>query len=308
VKAAKSSGFISFFPEQAISFPLLTGLEESQDIMSGLARTPKRSSSVRNEQLADMAKYFDSQANDWTRLYQESRHFQKRLNTTIRWVNEFAGASEILDYGCGSGLLIATLAKAGYRVTGVDAKAGYRVTGVDISAQMLQVARATLVSANLFDQVTLECIDTSSVSAFGTHTYDGVVSLGVLEYVDDWERLLSGLARLVRPAGFLLLSFPNKLSMLRTAESFVFRRPKLFRLLSLYPKLTRCDSHLAFQRHQFSLREVTQCLSGCGLFKIRSIYHIAPQMWGKAETFACVGMSCIAGFRKVGLQAARVTD
>lgn len=170
-------------------------------------------------------RYFDAKASTWSTHYRESRHFQTRLNTATAWTQENLADGHILDYGCGSGVLVGVLAAAGYKVTGVDA-----------SAAMIAAARATLESAGLGDAARLEIATDPFDGEYRHETYNAVICLGVLEYVEQWRRVLTNLGHLVKPHGLLILSFPNRTSVLRSVEGLVFRHPRACRALSLLPR------------------------------------------------------------------------
>ncbi len=97
--------------------------------------------------------------------------------------------SKVLDLGCSSGLLGAELRRLGHHVTGVDALALPGVTErVD-----------HFVAADL----------EAGIPAEVGRGFDVVVAGDVVEHLRNGENLLNGMAEVVRPGGFVLVSVPN---------------------------------------------------------------------------------------------------
>lgn len=112
---------------------------------------------------------------------------------TIELVPDVDG-ERVLDAGCGTGVYTEWLLEQ-----------GAEVVGVDVSEEMLAEAadrvgeRATLHRADLAEP--LEFADADS--------FDGVVSVLVLGYVEDWRRPFSEFARVLEPGGFLVFTVAN---------------------------------------------------------------------------------------------------
>src|SRR5215470_3696020 len=72
----------------------------------------------------DTIRYFDRLAGQWTERYSRSSHFRRRLETVLAWVDAEPRGSSLLDFGCGSGVMVRALVERGFTVTGVDASFG----------------------------------------------------------------------------------------------------------------------------------------------------------------------------------------
>jgi SAM-dependent methyltransferase len=107
----------------------------------------------------------------------------------LRLVGDVRGR-RILDAGCGSGPLTAALRDSGAAVTGFDA-----------SAAMVDLARQRLGGA-----ADLHVADLGAPLPFADAEFDDVVASLVLHYLEDWAGPLSGLRRVLKPGGRLILS------------------------------------------------------------------------------------------------------
>ncbi len=122
-------------------------------------------------------------------------HWRRRAARSRTWlILELVGPSarlHILDVGCGEAALAVTLAQRGALVTGVDVDPG-----------MLAAGRARAEAAG----VALELM-TGDVRAlpFADGSFDIVLAVTVLCFVDDTARALGEMARVLRPGGRLVI-------------------------------------------------------------------------------------------------------
>lgn len=108
---------------------------------------------------------------------------------------------ELIDVGCGGGLLAEPLARL-----------GARVTGIDVSNENIEIARRHLPPGL--------CIDyrpTSAEALAGEGaSYDIVVAMEVVEHVGDLNGFLCATSRLLKPGGAAFFATLN-----RTAKSYL---------------------------------------------------------------------------------------
>lgn len=106
------------------------------------------------------------------------------------WAAEFARGAEILELGCGFGVISQVLLDAGLKLTAVDA-----------SPTLLAAFRER------FPLVETECVDAEK-SKFFERTFDGVVAWGLVFLMEEaaQRRLLALCARALRPGGRLLFT------------------------------------------------------------------------------------------------------
>jgi 2-polyprenyl-3-methyl-5-hydroxy-6-metoxy-1,4-benzoquinol methylase len=234
-----------------------------------------------------MVGYFDCESACWTAKYQNSHHFQKRLAMVWQWLSRYHPGQVLLDYGCGSGILLKSLVEA-----------GFKVTGADISEDMLASAAQTLQTVLPKDNVRLVRVNEQFEGPYADRLYDGIISLGVIEYVGDYQALLARFEAILKPGGFLIISFPNRASWLRSIEQWIFKNPNWFRLFRLFPHLTGTDSYFQFQRNQWTVREFQALLKPLNFELSRLCYQVTPALLQSFENHASLGMTAITEFIK----------
>lgn len=99
--------------------------------------------------------------------------------------------AHVLDAGCGWGVTLERLERAGYRATGMD------------------VSRRTLAQLDREKRTLIEA-DVTRPFPDGHDAYDAVLALDVIEHLDDDRAAIAQLGRLVRPGGVLVVSVPAR--------------------------------------------------------------------------------------------------
>ena len=118
---------------------------------------------------------------------------------------------DVLDVGCGGGILSEALARLGARVTGVDAAAA-NVAAAELHAELDPAAFAGRLR---YRCCTAEQLADEAAAAGTSARFDAVVCSEVAEHVADVGTLARALAALVRPGGCAVVSTIN-----RTVPSF----------------------------------------------------------------------------------------
>jgi len=103
---------------------------------------------------------------------------------------------ELLDVGCGGGLLAEELARAGFAVTGIDpAPETIETARAHASASRLSIVYETGAGEHL---------------PFPDASFDHVTCCDVLEHVDDVDRVIAEIARVLRPGGLFFYDTINR--------------------------------------------------------------------------------------------------
>lgn len=109
---------------------------------------------------------------------------------------------QVLDIGCGGGLLCEPLARLGAEVTGIDA-----------GEKNIAVARLHAEESGL--AIDYRCITAEELAASGAR-FDMVLALEIVEHVADVEAFLAACSELLRGQGAFVLS-----TLSRTPKSFM---------------------------------------------------------------------------------------
>lgn len=109
----------------------------------------------------------------------------------------------ILDVGCGGGLLAEEFARAGFQVTGIDP-----------APESIETARAHAAASGLAIEY-----ETGSGERlpFAKASFAHVACCDVLEHVDDVERVIGEIARVLKPGGLFLYDTINRTLMSKLA-------------------------------------------------------------------------------------------
>lgn len=114
-----------------------------------------------------------------------------------RRIGPLAGL-HVLDAGSGNGGIGIAFAKK-----------GAIVEGVDIEEELVAIARREAEDASV--PVHFTCYEGRTLP-YSNSVFDAVLSVSVIEHVDDPVRYFSEILRVVKPGGVLYLAFPNRLN------------------------------------------------------------------------------------------------
>jgi 2-polyprenyl-3-methyl-5-hydroxy-6-metoxy-1,4-benzoquinol methylase len=118
----------------------------------------------------------------------------KRLNFIIQTLKDrLPEGAEVLDVGCGNGVISRSLGEK-----------GFLVKGIDVSERTIEKAR----SLNSLPNVHFEVISAEQLLADG-HRYHAVICSEVLEHLHDPGKLLSVLHQSLYEDGVLIVTVPN---------------------------------------------------------------------------------------------------
>ncbi len=142
---------------------------------------------------------FNALASRWWDPEGELRTLHWLNPARLRYIDLHSPVAEldVLDIGCGGGLLCEALATR-----------GARVTGIDMGEDCLQTARLHLAESGL--QVEYLLAEAEALAAERAGRYDVVCCLELLEHVPRPADLVCAAAALTRPGGALYFSTLNR--------------------------------------------------------------------------------------------------
>jgi ubiquinone/menaquinone biosynthesis C-methylase UbiE len=212
--------------------------------------------------------HFESQAEKWKDIYgsEDARSIvlRGRLERAL-WSTRQLHLSEgkrALDVGCGAGVMSTELASQ-----------GLRVAAVDTVPRMLQLTQERATRLGLERNISAALCDARRLP-FASQTFDLLVALGVISWLDSPLSALSEMARVCRPGGYAVVTCGNRLrfeSLLdprRTAllEPLRHRIKETVRAKDL--EAGRSNARLSPRRRWYTPRAFDSMLSSVGLGKI----------------------------------------
>lgn len=127
---------------------------------------------------------------------------------------------QVLDVGCGGGILSESMAKR-----------GAQVTGIDLAEKSLQVAQLHALEANV--QLDYCCVTVEALAQEKPQTFDVVTCMEMLEHVPDPASVVRACAALVKPGGHVFFSTLN-----RNAKAYLMAVVGAEYVLNLLPRGT----------------------------------------------------------------------
>jgi 2-polyprenyl-6-hydroxyphenyl methylase/3-demethylubiquinone-9 3-methyltransferase len=186
---------------------------------------------------------FGQLAHRWWDPHGEFRPLHEINPLRLGWIESLAplAARDVLDVGCGGGILAEAMARR-----------GARVTGIDLSEKPLRVAQLHLLESAL--QVRYELAAAEDFAARHAGSFDLVTCMELLEHVPDPASTVAACARLLRPGGRAFFSTIN-----RNPKAYLFAVIGAEYVLKLLPRGTH--DYARFIRPS----ELAQWCRGAGL-------------------------------------------
>jgi 2-polyprenyl-6-hydroxyphenyl methylase/3-demethylubiquinone-9 3-methyltransferase len=170
----------------------------------------------------ELAKFSDL-AHKWWDPESDFRPLHQINPLRLEWIDALASlrGKQVLDVGCGGGILAEAM---GRRAAGV--------LGIDLAAKPLGVARLHALEAQIAN-VDYREIATEALAAERPAAFDVVTCMEMLEHVPDPGAVVRACAVLVKPGGWVFFSTLN-----RNLKSFAFAIVGAEYVLGLLPKGT----------------------------------------------------------------------
>jgi ubiquinone/menaquinone biosynthesis C-methylase UbiE len=148
--------------------------------------------------------YFQSQSGFWKDIYESNGIYaeihRNRYATVLDWIDNLmlTADSKVLEIGCGAGLLSVVLAQRGLNVHAIDSV-----------ADMVEQARRHAMESGAAELLSVNLGNVYSLP-FGNGTFDLVIAIGVIPWLERPELAIQEMARVTKSAGYLLLTADNR--------------------------------------------------------------------------------------------------
>ena len=181
-----------------------------------------------NADPAELAKFSDL-AHRWWDPHSEFRPLHEINPLRLAWIEGLAPLQgrQVLDVGCGGGIL-----------TDAMARRGAQVLGIDLSRKALRVAELHALEAAT-PNVAYREVSAEALAAEQPAAFDVVTCMEMLEHVPDPASVVQACARLAKPGGWVFFSTIN-----RNAKAFLFAIVGAEYVLNLLPRGTHAYARL----------------------------------------------------------------
>ncbi len=175
-----------------------------------------------NVDAQELAKFSDL-AHRWWDPDSEFRPLHQINPLRLEWIDELAGLNgkQVVDVGCGGGILAESMARR-----------AAHVTGIDLASKPLSVARLHAMETGA-ERLDYREIAAEALAAEQPAAFDVVTCMEMLEHVPDPASTVRACATLVKPGGWVFFSTLN-----RNPKSFLFAIVGAEYMLGLLPKGT----------------------------------------------------------------------
>jgi 2-polyprenyl-6-hydroxyphenyl methylase/3-demethylubiquinone-9 3-methyltransferase len=175
-----------------------------------------------NADPAELAKFSDL-AHRWWDPESEFRPLHQINPLRLNWIQESVSlqGKQIVDVGCGGGILADSMARR-----------GGQVLGIDLSTKALRVAQLHALEAETAG-ISYREVSAEDLAEERPGEFDVVTCMEMLEHVPDPASVVRACATLVKPGGWVFFSTLN-----RNAKSFLFAIVGAEYVLNLLPRGT----------------------------------------------------------------------
>jgi len=175
-----------------------------------------------NADPAELAKFSDL-AHRWWDPESEFRPLHQINPLRLQWIQSLAPLQgrEVLDVGCGGGILSDAMARA-----------GATTLGIDLASKSLKVAQLHALEAQT-PNVRYREVSVEDLARERPASFDVVTCMEMLEHVPDPAAIVRACAELVKPGGWVFFSTLN-----RNPKSFLFAIVGAEYVLNLLPRGT----------------------------------------------------------------------
>lgn len=233
-------------------------------------------STISNVDAQELAK-FSELAHRWWDPESEFKPLHQINPLRLEWIDSLAGldGKQVLDVGCGGGILAESMA----------ARAAH-VTGVDLAAKPLSVARLHALEGGV-ENLEYRQVAAEALAAEHPQAFDVVTCMEMLEHVPDPASTVRACASLVKPGGWVFFSTIN-----RNPKAFLLAIVGAEYLLRMLPRGTH--EYERFIRPSELARHCRE--AGLALHETRGMLYnpLTQRYWLDADTSVNYLVACRA--------------
>lgn len=165
---------------------------------------------------ASVRTYFESEASFWRSIYARDDVYaviyQDRQAAVLLQVGRLPlpTGARVLDIGCGAGVTAVSLAQR-----------GLVVDAIDVAPAMLEQTRQLARDSGVGEEVRTSTGDVCHLP-FPDSTFHLVVALGVLPWLQSFDRAVGEMARVLRGGGYLIITVDNRWRMHELLDPFAW--------------------------------------------------------------------------------------
>ena len=196
---------------------------------------------------------FAALAQSWWDLSGEFKPLHLMNPTRLNYISSGSDGlfgKEVLDVGCGGGILSESMAKL-----------GANVLGLDMAQESLNVAKLHALEMQV-KNIDYRCMTVETLAQEHPHSFDVVTCMEMLEHVPDPQSIVAACVRLVKPGGQIFFSTLN-----RTHKAYLLAIIGAEHVLRIVPKGTH--DHAKFIRPSELIRFIdnsdARCIDAIGV-------------------------------------------
>jgi ubiquinone/menaquinone biosynthesis C-methylase UbiE len=227
--------------------------------------------------------YFESQAEKWKDIYESEDPrtvvLRGRLERALGFTRQLhlSTGRRVLDVGCGAGVMATELAAQ-----------GLRVTAVDTVPRMLRLTDERATRLGLEGSISVMRCDVRRLP-FATQTFDLLVALGLISWLDSPLSALTEMARVCKRGGYVVVTcgnlfrFESLLDPRHTALLEPLRHWVKEKLRAKDIEAGRSPARWSLRRKWYTPRAFDSTLSSVGLAKVAACTYgfRAPTFFGR---------------------------
>jgi 2-polyprenyl-6-hydroxyphenyl methylase/3-demethylubiquinone-9 3-methyltransferase len=225
------------------------------------------------EKLVDGAQFHEDLASSWSSGY-ASGGFGRRLRVINAALEKLVNTdSNWLDAGCGTGLLTRQICELGAKATGIDA-----------SPKMIGAALSE--SSSVSQVISFKQVKSIESIKYPSSEFDGILCSSVVEYVESPAKVFIEFARVLKPGGKLLVSVPNKRSLVRNVQKLCNRVAGFWG--------GEAFAYLDVSKQEFTREEIEASLRVAGI-SVESVEMFDPVLPGLLSRFGLGSLIIVVG-------------